>query len=473
MKNLNVKFCGAAQVVTGSCHLVELPSGKKLLLDCGLYQGKDDDMEDFNRNFLFDPEEIDAVILSHAHIDHTGRLPRLVRQGYQGKVITTHATRDLCSIMLMDSAYIQEKDAEYENRWRAKKNKPLIEPLYNEEDVMQAMTQFMSIGYNTYYPIPGLVDEVYVQFRDAGHILGSASVTLRIIHEGEEVVLGFTGDIGRPDRPILKDPEPMPQCDYLICESTYGDRLHKNNKEEENQLLEIIQKTCVEQRGKVIIPAFSVGRTQEIVYKLDQLANENKLPRVPIFVDSPMAIDATDVFRMHPECFDRNLTNYMLTDPNPFGFHDLHYVKRVADSKKLNTMKEPCVIISASGMITGGRIMHHVYNNIQDENNTLLIVGYAAPYTIGGQIRSGADTIKLFDQQLQVNANVVQMESFSAHGDYKEMKDFIDNQDRAKLKKIFLVHGEIEPQQIFANYLKENGFESIEIPNLGEMHELS
>lgn len=468
MGNTRIKFCGAAQTVTGSCHLIELPTGETILLDCGLYQGNDDDMEEFNREFLFEPSAIDIVILSHAHIDHSGRLPKLVKDGFEGKIIATHATRDLCNIMLMDSAFIQQRDAEYENKWRQRKGKKLIEPLYDEKHVRKTMSQFISITYDRWYPLPGIAD-VWLQFRDSGHILGAGSVSLRIKTEHrEEFTLGFTGDIGRPQRPILQDPAPMPACDYIICESTYGDELHDQQEKEKKELLEIIQTTCIENGGKLIIPAFSVGRTQELVYMLDQLANEERLPNIPVYVDSPLAINVTEIFRMHPECFDEELTKYMMTDPNPFGFNNLHYTREVEESKALNSSKEACVIISASGMITGGRIKHHIFNHIENPRNTVLMVGYAAPYTIGGQLRAGADKISVFGQELQVNAQVKVMDSFSAHGDYNEMIDFLSNQDREHLKKVFLVHGELDTQKAFKEKLKETGLDTIYIPHLGQ-----
>jgi len=469
MGNVRLKFCGAAQTVTGSSHLLELPNGKKVLLDCGLYQGNDDDMDNFNREFLFNPAELDAVVLSHAHIDHAGRIPKLVKEGFEGKIICTHATRDLCTIMLMDSAYLQVRDAKYENKWRTKKGKKPIEPLYDEKDVRKALTHFVSISYDGWYPVTG-VEGVWLQFRDSGHILGAASVTLRITSDEHrpEFTLGFTGDIGRPERPILRDPAPMTQCDYIICESTYGDRLHDARDKELEQLLDIVNHTCVEKKGKLIIPAFSVGRTQEIVYLFDQLANEGKLPRIPIYVDSPLAINATEIFRMHPDCFDEDMMKYMMEDPNPFGFNHLHYIKRVEDSKRLNHDETPAVIISASGMITGGRIKHHVFNNIENPRNTILMVGYAAPHTIGGQLRNQAKEIKMFGTKVKVNAEVKIMDSFSAHGDYQEMIDFLDNQDRDKLKKLFLVHGELKPQEHFKSELEKSGFDNIYIPHLGQ-----
>lgn len=463
MSKMKVKFCGAAQNVTGSCHLLTLENGKKILLDCGLYQGHDKDMKEFNSTWYFDPAEIDYLILSHAHIDHTGRVPKLVKDGFKGKIISTHATRDLCAIMLMDSAYIQERDAEWQNKKLKKKGEEPIEALYNANDVRAAMTMFVSIGYDRWYPV---LDGVWLQYRDSGHILGSASVSLRIQTAEGEKVLGFTGDIGRPERPILRDPQPMPECDYLICESTYGDRLHDGREHELQDFLDVIKTTCVEKQGKLIIPAFSVGRTQEIVYILDQLSNQGKLPPIPVYVDSPLAINATEIFRMHPDCFDQELTDYMMRDPNPFGFNNLHYIKEVADSKRLNESKQACIIISASGMITGGRIKHHVFNNIQKENTTILIVGYAAPYTIGGQLRAGRETIKMFGTELEVKANVKIMDSFSAHGDYKEMIDYLSNQDKKRIKRFFLVHGELKTQEAFKERLAKAGYSDIYIPGL-------
>ncbi|MBX2845969.1 MAG: MBL fold metallo-hydrolase [Saprospiraceae bacterium] len=469
MSKLKIQFCGAAQAVTGSSHLITLENGKKILLDCGLYQGNDDDMKDFNENWYFNPADIDFLILSHAHIDHTGRVPKLVKDGFEGRILSTHATRDLCAIMLMDSAYLQQRDAKYENKWRVKQGKEPIEPLYQEGDVTKAMSMFVSIGYDRWYPV---TEGVWVQYRDSGHILGSASITLRIQTSEGEKVLGFTGDIGRPERPILRDPKPMPQCDYILCESTYGNRLHEQRDEELNKFLQIIKETCIDKAGKLIIPAFSVGRTQEIVYMLDQLSNQKKLPPIPVYVDSPLAINATEIFRMHPDCFDKELTHYMMTDPNPWGFNNLHYVKEVEDSKKLNHMNQACIIISASGMITGGRIKHHVFNNIEKHNTTILIVGYAAPYTIGGQLRAGKDKIKMFGTEVDVNARVEIMDSFSAHGDYEEMIAFLSNQDKQRIKRLFLVHGELDTQKAFKEHLQSEGYENIYIPGLEQIFNL-
>jgi metallo-beta-lactamase family protein len=477
---MTIQFCGAAREVTGSAHLITLDNGFKILLDCGLYQGggeahgesedtpakrlADIDMDNFNEKWIFNPREINCLILSHAHIDHSGRIPKLVKDGFKGMIYCTHATRDLAAIMLLDSAAIQEKDAEYENKKALAKGKSAhFEPLYEAVDVKAAMPLFVSYGYERWFSIH---KDVEVLFRDAGHILGSASITLRIKEKRKTKMFGFSGDIGRPNRPILNDPLPMPPLDYLICESTYGDKLHIEAPAETERFLQILHET-IKRGGKVIIPAFSVGRTQEIVYLMDRMETEGRLPRIPVYVDSPLSVDATEVFMAHPECFDEELNEYMRTDPNPFGFKNLIYVRKAEDSIKLNTSTEPCVIISASGMGNAGRIKHHLANNIQNKLNTILIVGYASPETPAGQLRSGKKTLKLFGETKNVLAQIKIMDSFSAHGDYKEMLQFIDNQ-RKTLKQMFLVHGDYERQQVFQKTLQANGFAHVAIPALGE-----
>jgi metallo-beta-lactamase family protein len=473
---MTIQFCGAAGTVTGSCHLLTLDDGYKILLDCGLYQGSEDEMISFNREWFFEPASIGTLVLSHAHIDHSGRIPKLTKDGFEGTVYCTPATRDLCSIMLMDSAQIQVKDAEYENRHaerrngKGKKDEHASEPLYTQEDAAAALALFASFPYEKWFPIHPDVD---VLFRDAGHILGSASVTLRIRRGGmKDTFLGFTGDIGRPDRPILRDPKPMLPCDYLICESTYGDRLHEFTPDQDEKLLSIIRETCVEKKGKLIIPAFSVGRTQELVFTIDRLENEGRLPRdVSIYVDSPMAVNATDVFRLHPECFNEELRKYLLSDPDPFGFSRLHYVKEVEDSKKLNEVKS-AIIISASGMITAGRIRHHIFNSIENPDNTVLMVGYCAPHTLGARLAAGKDTIRMFGQELMVRARVESLSSFSAHGDQQEMIDFLRTQEPKRLRKLFLVHGEEDRQLVFKQELERNGYQDVILTILGESVEL-
>ena len=467
---MKVKFCGAAQTVTGSSHLVTTDHGTKVLLDCGLYQGNDPDFDDFNHEWVFDPKEVDVMVLSHSHIDHAGRIPKLCKDGFKGDVVCTSATRDLAAIMLLDSGFIQEKDNEWINKKRLRKDLPPVPPLYTVPDAQRAMDQFVGISYGRWFRI---AKDVQVQFNDAGHILGSANVTLKIEDKnGDYKYVGFTGDIGRPDRPILRDPQPMPPCDYLLCESTYGGKEHQGLPNDEEDLLEIINHTCVEKKGKLIIPAFSVGRTQEIVYMLDKLETAGRLPRIPVYVDSPLAVDATDIFIMHPECYDADILEYMQTDPNPFGFKGLKLIKKVEKSKAINESKQPCIIISASGMMQAGRVKHHLNNNIENERNTILVVGFCAQNTLGRRISDGADTVKIFGKEKQVKAEVKIMGSFSAHGDQQEMLDFLQCQDKSKLKKMFLVHGEIDRQSLLKEAILADGFKSVEIPELDQEYDL-
>jgi metallo-beta-lactamase family protein len=468
---MKIKFCGAAQYVTGSSHLIELNDGFKILLDCGLFQGRGEHIWPMNNEWFFKPSEINVMILSHAHIDHCGRLPKLVKDGFAGRIHSTHATRSLCGVMLLDSAKIQEHDVIWHNEKILKKRKKnnqsnlaVREALYMIKDVGPTMVKFEGHPYDHWEQIH---PDVQIMFRDAGHIFGSASITLKIREDGKETVIGFTGDIGRPYRPILRDPIPMPPVDYLICESTYGDKIHEGAPEQSSKLLAVIKKACIEKRGKLIIPAFSLGRTQEIVYMLDKMETQGLLPKIKVYVDSPLAINVTHVYGLHPECFDSEMVDYLLTDDNPFGFNNLVYIKDVEGSKALNHSDEPCIIISASGMMNAGRVKHHLFNNIDNPKHTFLIVGYCSPETPGGLLRSGAETIKVFDEEKQIKADVVIMDSFSAHGDQQEMFDFIKNQT-SSCKKVFLVHGEPDTQAIFKTYLLDRGFAKIEIPALGE-----
>ena len=461
---MKLTFWGAAQTVTGSQHLLELDNGKRLLLDCGLFQGRRDDAKKLNTEFAADPREIDFVLLSHAHIDHSGLLPRLYRDGFRGTIYCTHATYDLCALMLRDSAYIQEKDAEFFNRKMRKKNQAEVEPLYGMEDAEDVLELFVSMPYDyPFRPCEGLE----VRYRDAGHILGSATMTLTVTEDGKEKRLGFTGDIGNPDRPILNDPAKMLDVDWLICESTYGGRTHEPVGKAKEALVDVLTRTAA-RGGKVIIPAFAVGRTQELVHALDQLWNEDRIPQIPVFVDSPLAVNVTGVFQAHPECYDSDLLDYMLTDPNPFGFDRLEYVRDVARSKQLNTMRVPMVILSASGMAEAGRILHHLRNNVEDPRNTVMIVGYQAEHTLGRRIVEKRPEIKIFGESHRLKAEVVVMNYFSAHADEPGILDFTSKLDRERLQTIFLVHGDLERQEILRGAMNETGYQDVQIPERGE-----
>lgn len=461
-----LKFWGAARTVTGSMHLLQLENGKKILLECGLYQGSEGFAEEYNRQFPCEPEEIDLVILSHAHIDHCGNIPQLVKQGFTGTIYCTHATYDLVAIMLQDSANIQERDAIDENKWRVKRGLEPIEPLYKVADVVPALNHFVTLSYENWHKVD---DGVELLFRDAGHMLGSASVSLRIQEGARTITLGFTGDVGRPGSPILRDPLPMPQSDYLISESTYGGLRHEPIEEAEDQLLAIIHEACVEKKGKLIIPAFSVGRTQVLVYFMDRLKTAGRLPNIPVYVDSPLAVNATQVFEMHPECFDEELGRYIQHDPNPFGFNGLHYIREAEDSKELNTKEGPFIVISASGMMTAGRILHHLANGVSDARNTILVTGFCAEGTLGARLIDGDPTIKIFGEEHEVHANIVRLTSYSGHADELELCNFIQSgYSSLKTERIFLVHGEGDHADNFRGYLLSKGYRDVHVPIRGE-----
>ncbi|MCE6990722.1 MBL fold metallo-hydrolase RNA specificity domain-containing protein [Dyadobacter sp. CY323] len=466
---MHIQFFGAARAVTGSKHLITTEKGTKILLDCGLFQGIQTD--EFNNTFGFKPSEVDYLILSHAHIDHSGLIPRLVKKGFNGPIYCTSATADLCRVMLMDSAHIQEQDVERINRRRQKQGRPLLEELYSSEDAAQALTLFKPVKYGQTFYV-GKENEVAVVLTDAAHLLGSAAVHLTIPDKGTFTQLTFTGDIGRPEDRILKKPDVFPQADIIICESTYGDRLHEKEGDMHAHLLKIVQETCVQNRGKLIIPAFAIDRTQELIYALDQLYSSGKLPRIPVYIDSPLAIRATKIMKDHEECFNPEILAYIEKDGDAFAFPYLHYISDVQDSIALNEKKEPCIIISASGMAEAGRIKHHIKNNIGNPTATILLVGYASANTLAGVLKRGDKQVNIFGEQFEVRCNVTSMESFSGHGDYNEMLDFLSCQNPERVKKVFLVHGEYETQVSFKLKLQNAGFKNIEIPALYENVEI-
>jgi len=467
---MKIRFIGAAREVTGSKHLITTKQGKKILLDCGMFQGKGMETDAMNRNLGFKPEEIDHIILSHAHIDHSGLIPYMYKLGFRGSVVCTDSTRDLCSLMLVDCGHIQDYDVKTFNKRRVAKGFPPVEPIYTEEDARACMELFIGIAYDRRFYINS---DISVRFTNTGHMLGGGVVTLEINEDGKKIRVAYTGDIGRPESRLLKTPAPFPQCDYLITETTYGNRLHPKMQDAEYELLRVIQETCVKKRGKLIIPSFAIGRAQEIIYSLNNFFNEGRLPRVNIYLDSPLAINATEMFKIHSNELNEGVAKVMLYDSDPFGFNSLFYIKSAEESKSLNYYKQPCVIISASGMMEAGRVKHHIANNIENHRNTILAVGYCAPSTLGARILRGDQEISVFGQRHPVRSDIEKIEAFSGHGDYQEMADFIGCQDASQVKKTFLVHGEYEAAKFYANYIKDRGFKNIEIPEAGREFELN
>ncbi len=458
---MKIKFIGAAREVTGSKHLITMDNGKKILLDCGMFQGKGMETDSSNRNLGFDPKEIDHIILTHAHIDHSGLIPFVYKLGFRGSVICTNATRDLCAIMLADSGHIQELDVKWYNKKQLKLGLEQIEPIYTTEHAKMCMELFIGVAYNRKFYID---ENIKVRFTNNGHVLGAGTAFLEITENGETKRLAYTGDVGRPTSRVLKAPEAFRQCDYLITESTYGNRLHKQITHAEEDLLKVVTDTCVRKKGKLIIPSFAIGRTQDIVFTLNNFYNAGLLPKIQIYVDSPLAVNATAIFRVHSECFNEEVMKVIETDDDPFGFNSLHYITSTNDSKKLNTFKKPCIIISASGMMEAGRIKHHLANNISNPANTILVVGYCAPRTLGAKLMNGEKTVSIFGNKYSVNAEIARIEAFSGHGDYSELMSFLSCQDPASIKKVFLVHGDYETQLFYKGQLETAGFTNIEIP---------
>lgn len=460
---MKIAFHGAAQCVTGSKHLLTLKNGKRILLDCGLFQGMGKETEPLNRDFGFEPQEVDVMILSHAHIDHCGLIPKLVKDSYSGPVYCTPATKELAGILLEDSAEIQENDVKYLNKKRKLEKRELLTPLYTSEDAQRAKERFEPREYGVWFSV---TDGVECMYTDTGHIIGSAAVNLRITEDGEQTTLTFSGDVGRYRDVILRSPDVFPQADYILLESTYGNSLHDATVNTPEILLEWIEKTCIRKKGKLIIPAFSVGRTQEILYALNQLENEHRLPKTDYFVDSPLSGEATQVLKNYPQYFNSRIQKVMKNDVDPFGFSGLRFVQSVDESKLLNYRKEPCVIISASGMAEAGRVKHHISNNIENNRNTILLVGYCEPHSLGGRLKKRPEEVSIFGLPHQVNAEIGEMRSMSAHGDYEDLCQWLACQHAGKVKKLFLVHGEPDVQEDFKQRLIKKGFLDVEIPAL-------
>jgi metallo-beta-lactamase family protein len=465
---MKIHFHGAAQTVTGSQHLLEI-NGYRLLLECGLFQGKRKEAQKRNRHFHFDPSKIDAVILSHAHIDHSGNLPHLVKLGYEGPVFATPATAHLGNILLLDSGHIHESDAEYINKKLAKRGEPLIEPLYTQVDAAAVAQQFSPVHYErSFEPVPGVV----ARFVDAGHILGSAAVILDIEEKGRKFRLWFSGDIGRRDLPLLRDPILPSDADYILMECTYGDKTHHHPDLAFDELRDVVSET-VGRGGKVIIPAFAVGRTQELVYCLHQMIDNRDIPRIPVFVDSPLAINATEIFRAHPEVFDDETKEFMANDQHhaALGFDLLEYTRSVEESKAINFVKGPAVIISASGMAEVGRILHHLKNNIENPKNTILIVSWQAPHTLGRRLADREEIVKIFGEKYTRRAQVATIGGLSAHGDQNMLMEYaLASKDR--VKKIFLVHGEERGAKPLMEKMREAGLRDVYFPSSHTMIEI-
>ena len=466
---MKITFCGASKTVTGSNYLIEAED-KKLLLDCGMFQGSAREEQMNFESFIYNPKDIDYLILSHAHIDHSGRIPKLVREGFNGKIYTTHATYDLCEIMLMDSANIGMQDAEWENRKRVRKGLTPIEPLYNTNDVKESLKLFKPVYYNQEIKID---DTFTFRLQDAGHILGSAIVELFINEDGKTTKLVFSGDLGMPERPILMDPTFIEDADYLIIESTYGDRDHPTYTDSTKSLIKIIDDTS-QKGGTVVIPSFAVGRTQDLIYQLNSYYDGEGLEeykKIPIYIDSPMAVSTTKVFEKNSNLFDEDAKNLILSGDNPFDFENIFYVRDVEESKRLNAVKYPKVIISASGMATAGRVRHHLKHNLWDPKNSVIIVGYQAEGSTGRKLVEGAKKVSLLGEEIKVEASIYSLQGFSAHADRTMLLNWIGHFKKFP-KKIFLVHGEEKAITALKSEIENKWQANVHVPDLGDSVEL-
>jgi len=461
---MRINFDGAAQTVTGSQHLLNI-NGHNLLLDCGFFQGKRQESYARNNNFPFEARKVDATILSHAHIDHSGNLPNLIKQGFEGLIYATPATAHLANIMLMDSGHIQEDDAAFVSKRNARKGEPPVEPIYTQDQAARVAQCFSPVNYTeTFEPVPG----VQARLIDAGHILGSAAVMLDIEEQGRKIRLWFSGDIGRRKLPLIRDPILPEYVDFMIMECTYGDKPHRDPEQAYEELCQVVGRT-LERGGKVIIPAFAVGRTQEIVYALHQMIESKQLPGVPVYVDSPLAVNATDIFKMHPECFDKETQAFIKADKHhtALGFDRLIYTRSVEESKALNERKDPMIIIAASGMAENGRILHHLRNNIGDPKNTILIVSWQAPNTLGRRLADREKRVRIFGEEYEVKAEVSTIGGLSAHAGQDFLLEYaLKVKDSAR--QVFFVHGEQTPAELLAQKLAEAGMEKPYYPSLGE-----
>lgn len=464
---MKLKFIGAARTVTGSKHVLELWDGRKILVDCGLYQGLG--KETFKRNSAdeVDAESISAVVITHAHMDHTGLLPRLVKKGYKGPIYCTPATKALLEVMLLDSAFIQEADVRFAKKYN--EHAGHYEPLYTMDDAEDTLKQLVEIEEYEEFKV---LTDVKASYHPNGHILGSAAVHFKVQEPDGELTILFTGDIGRYNTALICDPVPPPQADYVVCESTYGDRIHNDSEHADQRLLDMVVHTLKDKGGKLIIPAFSLGRTQEIVFALNKLDLYGLLPNIKVYVDSPLAKSATDITRQFKSQLNKNVQRFVDSREDPFGFDKLIYINNKMESQSLNMSNQPAVIISASGMADAGRVKHHIFHAIEHEKNTILFVGYAEPNSLGGRLQGGESSVNIFGEELQVRAEIEVITSLSAHGDYTEMIRYLGSQDRGKVKKIFLVHGEEKAQTTFKGHLKDVGFSNVVIPYSGESFEL-
>lgn len=459
---INITFHGAARTVTGSRHLLDV-NGYRILLDCGLFQGRRAETYERNLHFAFNPKDIQTAIISHAHMDHLGNIPNLVKQGFQGDIHCTSATFDLANIMLMDAANIQEGDIDFVNKIHRKHNEPEVEPLYRVEDVAPALKLFSGYSYDHFFNI---ADNVKVVFRDAGHILGSA-ITILFMKDGDrETSICFTGDLGRYNMPIIRDPFVVDDADILIIESTYGNRLHTDIKNVQDRLAKVINET-VSRGGNLIVPSFALERTQELIYNLHQLKLSHRIPDIPVFVDSPLAIDATDIFRIHPECYDAETAELLRTVPDPFGFRGLRYVSTVEESKSLNELKTPVMLIAGSGMAEAGRILHHLKHNIGNPRNTVLIVGWQAENTLGRKIAEKWPEVSIFGEKYKLRCRVEIFNEFSAHADRNDLIKWA-SAGKAKWQKVFVVHGEESAALSLAEAFSEAGLSNVIVPQYGQ-----